>query len=1307
MTTANSGSSLRSALLLLGTASLLGGCVNLLDVSCTSDDDCAVGVCNAGVCSEASDTGGGDGGEGDAGDAGDAGDTTDGDTLVDTGDAATDGGDVGDAGGDTVDDADATDVGGDTDGGCAVENVCGGCAELDGDIGDACGPCELDQLRCEGVDALVCTGSTECGDTAFDIVGAAPLSVSSLHVEGNILAIGDTPPTGHGFCVGPNPSPALGVADSVCVPLGAADVEGPFSATVAELDVGTQYYVRAFVVTVDATRYSRALETWTLPTAPAPVEATDGTLEAQVLVSWPAVDRATGYRVSRDGEVVAELDTTYFLDEIDVADLVPSADGLELTASQGTREDGVEVAWAEPTVPAPSRYEYTVTAINPGGESAPSNTAEGAAAAVPITGYELTVGDETIEVEGTSFFDAAAPFGAILPIGVVASDGTSAEFVSLSLVGLDEVEAGAVEYSVRAVNASGVGAAATASGFRGLAEPALSWEWAASVDEGYNSLAGATTPTAIDISASGDGSPRLYRLCVTMPSVERVCSAPDAGFRAVGVPTITTAGPFEATGLGARFEAQVTSDTAPAVAEIGLTWSTEPDPSPAEGDSHADGGAATIPDTFSHTIAGLEPGTTIYVRAYVRFGVPTPQYYFGQNVEFATIPAPPTNVRASDGTSSSVVTVQWDAASGADSYDVYRDGELIGTSSSRLFDDADAAPALPPAGEALAPVATQGVFGDLVRVSWSPPPTNGVVQPASYTVRAVNARGTSDPSAADSGWRASAGNLRYEVDIDGTHRTTVLGLRLDDRDAPPPSVRWTEFTATDEASAYYVDLNATASLVEGAASTYRVRVISDDGEGTFSSTVTGWRGPTDVEAWVEREIEAVGDGPDYWEMIESLATTGPYRYSGPVDDGTGSYRAGAMVGGAGPYYSDPDSGGRAKHAAVEQIVAGTSHYCALFEGGTVRCWGDNAFGQLGYGDTLDRGANVMQLPTPALELGDEALMIAAGNDHTCALLASESIVCWGRGRYGRLGSGSEDNLGDERGEMPPAAIDLGGRATAVFAGGQNTCAVVDGRLGCWGYNENAQLGFAPVGGDIALGDERGEMPPTFSVTSGWVDSMNIGATHMCAIFHGAYDEVWCWGSATNGAIGPPDAISIGNPYRPRTVTAGSPSSLSGLVGGAGFNCILSTAGLGCWGENEFGQLGAGNTSDYGDSSLELIPTLCDAFDSATFAGAGRQHACALGRRGEVACWGHGAAGQLGNGGTEAIGDESDEVPVTAFALPGDGVMLTGAALSTCAVTVENDVYCWGSNAAGQLANGHVGPLGDEAGEMPPSVSWIQ
>jgi alpha-tubulin suppressor-like RCC1 family protein len=158
------------------------------------------------------------------------------------------------------------------------------------------------------------------------------------------------------------------------------------------------------------------------------------------------------------------------------------------------------------------------------------------------------------------------------------------------------------------------------------------------------------------------------------------------------------------------------------------------------------------------------------------------------------------------------------------------------------------------------------------------------------------------------------------------------------------------------------------------------------------------------------------------------------------------------------------------------VAAGALHTCALLDDGGVKCWGFNNAGQLGRDnltavDAADEVAALLPIP-----LGAAATAIAAGDAFSCALLSGGRVKCWGENGAGQLGIESQENMGDDAGEIEDLeGIELGtGRtAVAITAGDLHACAVLDdGALKCWGNNAGGQLG---LGDTDNRGDEPGEM----------------------------------------------------------------------------------------------------------------------------------------------------------------------------------------------------------------------------------------
>ena len=160
---------------------------------------------------------------------------------------------------------------------------------------------------------------------------------------------------------------------------------------------------------------------------------------------------------------------------------------------------------------------------------------------------------------------------------------------------------------------------------------------------------------------------------------------------------------------------------------------------------------------------------------------------------------------------------------------------------------------------------------------------------------------------------------------------------------------------------------------------------------------------------------------------------------------------------AGPDATTPADAGAPLPLLATAVAVGANHSCALLEDHTVKCWGDNADGDLGYGDTQVRGNSPAEmgdaLPRVDLGTGRTAIAIAASRAHTCAILDDGSVKCWGAGP--NLGLPDTMPRGNAPGQMGDAlpALDLGAgrRATQLAAGYDTSCALLDdGSVKCWG-----------------------------------------------------------------------------------------------------------------------------------------------------------------------------------------------------------------------------------------------------------------
>jgi cysteine-rich repeat protein len=212
---------------------------------------------------------------------------------------------------------------------------------------------------------------------------------------------------------------------------------------------------------------------------------------------------------------------------------------------------------------------------------------------------------------------------------------------------------------------------------------------------------------------------------------------------------------------------------------------------------------------------------------------------------------------------------------------------------------------------------------------------------------------------------------------------------------------------------------------------------------------------------------------------------------------------------------------------AKAIAVGTSHTCALLDDDTVKCWGQNTHGQLGLADVQDRGDGLNEmgdhLPVVSLGTARTAKAITLGAYHTCTLLDDDTVKCWGQNTYGQLGLGNTQNRGDAPNEMgnglPVVSLGTGRTAREVVAAYGHTCARLDDdTVKCWGYNDYGQLGLGDVQERGDGLNEMGDHLPVASLGTGRTAKvLTAGGGGTCVVLDD--DTVKCWGYNGVGSLG--------------------------------------------------------------------------------------------------------------------------------------------------------------------------------------------
>ncbi|MBN2084612.1 MAG: hypothetical protein JW748_05255 [Anaerolineales bacterium] len=365
---------------------------------------------------------------------------------------------------------------------------------------------------------------------------------------------------------------------------------------------------------------------------------------------------------------------------------------------------------------------------------------------------------------------------------------------------------------------------------------------------------------------------------------------------------------------------------------------------------------------------------------------------------------------------------------------------------------------------------------------------------------------------------------------------------------------------------------------------------------------------------------------------------------------------------------------------VADVQAGWGHTCVRTTAGWAKCWGNNQYGQLGFGKLTD-----IHLPAEdVVDLSAKILDVTADGSQTCALIAGGGAYCWGNNRYGQLGDGTTQK------QYAPVAV--AGLSTGVIrleAGWNHTCAVVSGgELRCWGWNYFGQLGEGTT-------LNRSTPARVQYLTDGAMD-VALGWGHTCVLT--GLDAVKCWGSNSSGQLGDGTWTDSKIPLtvvdlifeapltktpKPTQTATRAPTVVASRVfvslsAGLNHTCgVTSSGGVMCWGDNSFGELGDGTKTN------RTVPVdVVGLPDVAIAVAAGGEHTCALTASGEVSCWGKNEFGQLGEGTTS-----DSRIPVMVKGLPAGMRGVDAGYNHTCALTSTEQVMCWGGNLAAQLGDG--------------------
>ena len=354
--------------------------------------------------------------------------------------------------------------------------------------------------------------------------------------------------------------------------------------------------------------------------------------------------------------------------------------------------------------------------------------------------------------------------------------------------------------------------------------------------------------------------------------------------------------------------------------------------------------------------------------------------------------------------------------------------------------------------------------------------------------------------------------------------------------------------------------------------------------------------------------------------------------------------------------------------------------CAIYENGSLYCWGRNDHGQLGLGYTSGREEvpQYVDLGTgrtiTSLGIDDSGAEGWAPNSHSCAVLDNGELLCWGANGDGQLGLGNTST----NGVWEPTTVDVGSGLTAisVAVGNAATCALLsDHSVKCWGKNNFGQLGL----GNSSSNDVLTPHAVSFSGSSNPI-SLHAGRNEFCAQLDNG--SAACWGDNAEGQFGLGNTTSQTSPI---SLTLPTGRTVASMSASKDFMClVLDNGSIVCAGRNAEHQLGQGAPSTR-ETSWKYVVGLDMVAHTVEL---GQDVGCAHLINGSMACWGEDLWGLYGNSTTSYTLRVASTA--TQYANFGNGRSAASISLNyrhACAVLDNGDLTCWGRNHKSQLGLG--------------------
>jgi len=332
-------------------------------------------------------------------------------------------------------------------------------------------------------------------------------------------------------------------------------------------------------------------------------------------------------------------------------------------------------------------------------------------------------------------------------------------------------------------------------------------------------------------------------------------------------------------------------------------------------------------------------------------------------------------------------------------------------------------------------------------------------------------------------------------------------------------------------------------------------------------------------------------------------------------------------------------------------ITTTSWYatCGITTAGVLKCWGEGSY--------IGNSSLIASTAPVAIDTSTSYAQVGNKDAFTCGLTTSGQIKCWGDDINYSLGDGLRGYY------STPTTITTDYKLASVSNSDEFNCFIsTAGRLRCWGVNDYGQIG---IGSSALSIDSPSEVDSSLTYSK-----VSTGRRFSCAITTG--QKLKCWGYNLYGQLG--DGT---NTARTVPVEIDASNSYDHIeLSNRYMACGLTTSGvLKCWGQNDYGQLGDGTTTN------RTTPTVIDSgVQYSQISVGGNSFACGITAAGVLKCWGRNS-NQLGDGTT------TDRTTPTVIDSGVSYISISSGQYGSCGITTAGVLKCWGPNLAGEVGDG--------------------